>query len=196
MPSLLPQLASDHRQRLLGAMADAVRDDGLERATVASVVARARTSRRTFYEHFADRDECFLELFDLVGARLMAAISEAAEQSGDASQRVRAAVGAFVAALASDPALARACLRDTPTIGRRGDERIRAVDRRWAELIVAISAETAAEDPRVRPLPIEVAVVITGGLRNLTARVLDDGGDVRRLEEIGADVTARLLVAG
>jgi AcrR family transcriptional regulator len=84
MPSLLPQLASGHRQRLLGAMAEAVREDGLENVTVAAVVARARTSRRTFYEHFSDREECFLELFDLVGERLIALIAEAASSPGEA----------------------------------------------------------------------------------------------------------------
>ncbi|MGK2938338.1 MAG: helix-turn-helix domain-containing protein [Solirubrobacteraceae bacterium] len=41
-------------------MAAAIQERGLAASTVADVVRHARASRRTFYEHFRDRDDCYL----------------------------------------------------------------------------------------------------------------------------------------
>jgi AcrR family transcriptional regulator len=53
---------SGFRRRLLDAMAVAVRDRGYQDSTVADVVRHARTSRRTFYEHFTSKQDCFITL--------------------------------------------------------------------------------------------------------------------------------------
>ncbi len=53
-----------HRDRLIAAMAASIEAKGYRETTVADVVRLARTSRRTFYEHFVDRESCFLALFD------------------------------------------------------------------------------------------------------------------------------------
>ena len=53
-----------HRERLIAAMATAIEVNEYRETTVADVVRLARTSRRSFYEQFEDRDACFLALFD------------------------------------------------------------------------------------------------------------------------------------
>jgi AcrR family transcriptional regulator len=58
------QLADVQRARLLSAMVAVAGERGAPNATVAQVVAHAGVSRRTFYELFADREECFLAAFD------------------------------------------------------------------------------------------------------------------------------------
>ena len=51
------------RERMLDAMARAVAAKGYAKVTVADVVALAGVSRRTFYEHFADKEQCFLATY-------------------------------------------------------------------------------------------------------------------------------------
>src|SRR5689334_1416421 len=96
-PSLLPPPeTSDHRERLLVGMADAIRERGnFASTTVAEIVARARTSRRTFYEHFMDREACFLALADEISEGLMATIAAAAGGDGTFTARVDRALAAY-----------------------------------------------------------------------------------------------------
>ena len=58
-------------------MSESVADKGYRDTTVADVVRIARTSRRSFYEHFDDRDACYLALFDAVNDALMAEVAAA-----------------------------------------------------------------------------------------------------------------------
>src|SRR3954463_3168983 len=57
-------VAESQRERLLVAMADAVAEKGYAHAAVADVIERAGVSRRTFYEHYANKEECFLAAYD------------------------------------------------------------------------------------------------------------------------------------
>src|ERR1700739_1979194 len=66
-----------HRERLIAAMAASIEEKGYRDTTVADVVRLARTSRRNFYEHFADRDACFLALFDATNEAMMVQIADA-----------------------------------------------------------------------------------------------------------------------
>ena len=55
------EVLASQRGRMIAAMAETVAAKGYAATTVADVVARAGVSRKTFYEHFADREECFLD---------------------------------------------------------------------------------------------------------------------------------------
>src|SRR5690348_16174648 len=66
-----------HRERLIAAMAASIVEKGYRDTTVADVVRLARTSRRSFYEHFEDRDACFLALFDTTNDVMMDEIAAA-----------------------------------------------------------------------------------------------------------------------
>ena len=65
-PGGLPrrQVTQIQRSRMLAAAAEAVEDVGYARMTVAQVISRARVSRKTFYDVFADREDCFLAAFE------------------------------------------------------------------------------------------------------------------------------------
>ena len=52
-----------HRARLTGGLAAAIAEKGYAAVTIADVVRHARVSKRTFYEHFADKEACFLALY-------------------------------------------------------------------------------------------------------------------------------------
>jgi AcrR family transcriptional regulator len=183
-----------HRDRLLEAMADAVRDVGLPGATVAEVVRRARTSRRTFYEHFVDRETCFLALFDAYSERLLETIAQAAAEARDArwEERVDRAMAAYLAAVAHDPELTAVLLRETPALGPDGARRAQAMGEHWAEVLSRLVAEASDDPDGPRPLSTEAAIVITGGFRDLALVTLEAGRDPRELRQVGTDLIRRI----
>src|ERR1700688_397971 len=65
-PSRMPrsQVTEIQRGRMLASAVDAVDEVGYARMTVAQVITRARVSRKTFYDVFADREDCFLAAFE------------------------------------------------------------------------------------------------------------------------------------
>src|SRR5213596_3561078 len=93
------------RERMLDAMARAVAAKGYAKVTVSDVVALAGVSRRTFYEHFSDKEECFLESYT-TGARAVAAdLAATVRASGRTDWHDRVSVGmhAYTRILAANP---------------------------------------------------------------------------------------------
>ena len=180
------------RGRLLVAMGDAVRDAGLPRATVAEVVRRARTSRRTFYEHFEDRETCFLALFDAYSEQLLETVAHAAAGDDPWEERVDRAMAAYLAALALDPELTRSLLRETPALGAQGARRMQAMSDRWAQVLSRLVQEASGDEHGPRPLSTEAAIVITGGFRDLALVTLEQGRDPLELRPIGTDLIRRI----
>lgn len=106
--SLSPEAVSaDQRDRMLAAMAVALEEHGYAQTTVAQVLKGAGVSRRTFYEQFADKDDCLLAAYEEAEGRVWAAAAEAAAGSDPWQQRVRAALGAVLDLFAVEPATAR-----------------------------------------------------------------------------------------
>ena len=66
---------ADRRARLTAGLADAIAEKGYAAATIADVVRHARVSKRTFYEHFADKEACFLALYSESSDELLALIA-------------------------------------------------------------------------------------------------------------------------
>src|SRR3954451_4843452 len=92
---------ASQRGRMVGAMADAVAAKGYAATTVADGVARAVVSRKTFYEHFRDKEECFLAAFD-TGVDLLLDTIVAAHPEGDDGSwidLIRARVRAYLGTL-------------------------------------------------------------------------------------------------
>jgi len=102
-------VAADQRQRMLAGMAGALAEQGYARATVSDVLERAKVSRRTFYEQFADKDECLYAAYDDAERRAWVTVAEAvaATPAPDWPGRVHAALAAFLDFVAAEPDTAR-----------------------------------------------------------------------------------------
>ncbi len=98
------------RSRLLAGAAATIDELGYPRATVGQITARARVSRRTFYQMFANRDECFAAVLDEVVAVVGAELAAADLERLPWRERVRAGVWTILAFLDREPALARVCV--------------------------------------------------------------------------------------
>jgi AcrR family transcriptional regulator len=96
------------RERLLVAMLGAVAELGYRSTNVQDVIERAGVSRPTFYEHFANKDACFIAAFDTSAQRLRDQVATAAEEGGDVwRDRIRLGFVALLAFAAAEPEAAR-----------------------------------------------------------------------------------------
>jgi AcrR family transcriptional regulator len=179
-------------------MATSIEQRGYRETTVADVVRIARTSRRTFYQHFEDRDTCFLALFDAVNDQTMEQIADAVRPERPIGEQVDSALWAYIDNVSTHPALYRSFVRELPGLGQAGADRQLAVIERFAQLLIDLveSGRRAQPDLMARPLSMDAAIMIVGGLRELAVISLQHGRDVRELPaSAGAMVKAILTGA-
>jgi AcrR family transcriptional regulator len=132
--------AAWQRARMFHAIVRAVSEKGYAKVTVADVVGLAGVSRRTFYEHFNDAEDCFVEAYDAATRVILAEVESAVRDAylEDWHDRFEVAIGAYLGALASDPAVARACLVDTVGAGPRAVDARRHVYAQFAAQMRAL----------------------------------------------------------
>lgn len=96
------------RERLIAAILNAVADLGYLETNVQDVIDRAGVSRPTFYEHFSNKEDCFLAAFDTSAERLQKKIDGAARKGGAVwRDRVRYALEALLRFATREPDIAR-----------------------------------------------------------------------------------------
>jgi AcrR family transcriptional regulator len=93
------------RARMLTSAVQVVSERGYGQMSVARVTGRAGVSRRTFYELFENREECFLAAFEDAVAEMSAVALQAYEHEGSWRERVRAALGALLEFLDDQPSV-------------------------------------------------------------------------------------------
>jgi AcrR family transcriptional regulator len=105
---LLPSfVAANQRERILSAVAEATAELGYADMSVEAIIARAGVSRRTFYEHFKNKEDAFLAAYDAAVHEIIRQVQRAYLQQAIALERLRAGIGAFLQFLASEPKIAR-----------------------------------------------------------------------------------------
>jgi AcrR family transcriptional regulator len=96
------------RERLIAGMLRAASELAYRETNVQDVIERAGVSRPTFYEHFANKEDCFLTAFDATAARLRARVASAARKGGDDwRSRSRFGLEAVLHFTAAEPDAAR-----------------------------------------------------------------------------------------
>jgi AcrR family transcriptional regulator len=120
------QLVEIQRSRLLSAAVKAVEELGLTDATVAHITSRARVSRRTFYELFANREECLTAMLEEIVGLIREEIEAAGAVELPWCEQVRAGLWAILSFLDREPALAQVCVvqssRGGPAVLKRREE--------------------------------------------------------------------------
>ncbi len=105
-------VAEIQRARMIAALVEVARERGASGVTVANIVARSGVSRRTFYELFEDREDCFLAGFDLAVQGAARRVLPAYEARGTWRERVRAGLGALLEYLDDEPGMGALCVVD------------------------------------------------------------------------------------
>jgi AcrR family transcriptional regulator len=158
------------RERLLAGLRSAANRDGYARATVSAVIAEAGVSRPTFYEHFSDRDDCFLAALADAQQRLLAEVRASVEQQPP-ERAIAASIGALIDFASREPALAR-FLMNEPMAG--GPPLLDARDRGIAAIERVIERRYARADP-ASAIPDFSARMLLGGAHRLLATRLRRG---------------------
>ena len=133
------------RERLLRAAALEFAEVGYAGASSESISRRAGMSKATFYEHFANKEECMLALFDLGTELVQREMAEAARNArvGDARERMKAGTRAFLGALAQHPEFAQTLLVEIIGAGPRAAQRRDQVLQAFADVLDAENAAAA-----------------------------------------------------
>lgn len=184
------------RRRLLDGLAASIAERGYRDTTVADIVRHARTSKRTFYDHFSTKEQCFVELLDATNEDLVTTLRDAVDPQADWPVQVRQAVAAYVHAIETDPALTLSWIRELPSLGEGARPMLRAGFGRLTRAIVELTANPGFRSAGLTPLSGEAAVILVGGLRELTAQTVEDGQPMTQLIEPVVAVVSALLCAG
>ena len=160
------------RERLLRAAAREFADRGYAGVSSESISRRAGMSKATFYEHFANKEECMLALFDMGAEVVQAAMAEAAGNApvGDARERVRAGTRAFLSALAEHPDFAQTLLVEIIGAGPRAAQRRDQILQAFAAVVDAENAAAARRGLMGRFSSPHDSFAVVGAVTELVSR--------------------------
>ena len=184
---------AEFRQRLLDGLAASIVEDGYRSTTVADIVRRARTSRRTFYEHFSDKEACFVALLTDANAQMIRQISAAVDPKAPWTTQVRQAVEAWIACVESRPAITLSWIRDVPSLGTAARRLQRETMEAFATMLQTLCDTPEWRAVREAPVSRQLAIMLLGGLRELTASTVEDGGRIRDITELAVQASVALL---
>jgi AcrR family transcriptional regulator len=191
-------LADDVRSRLMFAMAQSISEKGFAQTVVADVVRIARVSRRTFYEHFEDREDCFLAVCDAFTDKAREVIAAAADPSLPWQDQARAAIEAHTALLMANPPLTRSFFFEIYSTGERGAAHHREIHRRFALQLVALSDQVRASNPELNPVPFALASMLVAGIGELAMLAMEQDSTEavsQEMNEIALGVINAVLTA-
>jgi AcrR family transcriptional regulator len=181
------------RQRLLDGLAAAIDERGYRASTVADIVRHARTSKRTFYDQFATKEQCFHELLHASVEKLGEHIRQAVDASADWQTQIRQAVEAYVGHIESTPALTLSWIRELPSLDAAARPSQRRNTQLLTSLLVDLSDTPAMRNADLPPLTQAKALILVGGLRELTAQAVEDGHSVRDIVEPAVQASIAML---
>jgi AcrR family transcriptional regulator len=145
---------------LLSAAVELIQEAGYARMTVAQVVNRAGVSRKTFYEVFADREDCFLAAFEQTHSQAWRAATEACGSESGWRGRVRSGLGRLLVLMEEEPGLAKLWIIEAQVAGERVLQRRAAALQQFANVIhQGRSAATGQHEP-----PDVTALGVVGGV--------------------------------
>ncbi len=173
--SLAREVDEIQRARVLAALQEIVVEEGFPAAAVARIVARVGISRRTFYELFSDREDCFLAAFDAALAQFAARGVPAFLAPGRWSDRIRAALTAGLELLDEAPDLGALCIVHTLNAGPRTRERRARVVRRLVDAVDAVDEGRHEAPSPARPRSRLTAEGIVGAVLSILYTRLVDG---------------------
>lgn len=174
-PSSATRERADFRRRLLLGLEQSIREIGLQQTQIGDIVRNARTSNRTFYECFSDKEACFAELIDEWGRETRVAVLAAIDLEARWDQRIDQAVDAYIGVLASKPELTVTVTRELPALGTRGAKLQEEDIDRYVRLLTEMTRKLATSDPAVTPVDTWTASMLIGGVAEVLDRANREG---------------------
>lgn len=173
---------SSHRTRLLQGMAQAVGDKGYADTTIADVVREAGVSRRTFYQNFATKAECFIALYEAASRNTLAVLREAIDPRHEWQTQLDLALVAYLGSMARNPALLRSLSMEILGLGAAGMAARRRVNQELCRFVLQV-VNKGSGCSRKPPLTPELALAVVGGINELVLQAIERGraGQLKQL---------------
>lgn len=149
--------------------------EGYADVTVAQIVGRAGVAKPTFYEHFKDKSDCFVQLIGLYFQQLTGSILAALDHDATVEQRIHQGIAAFVEFVAENDDRARVVLIESAAAGRASAERVADAHEMLAQFYESLRFESIEVNPDLKPLSRVRARGIVGALNEATTSVLRVG---------------------
>ncbi|NKY48807.1 TetR/AcrR family transcriptional regulator [Nocardia vermiculata] len=168
-------LGAAPRGRIIDAMVECVGARGYSATTLTDIVGSAHVSRSTFYEHFENKEHCFVEAVhagaDIVRARIADELAEL-PATADPRQRLETVITTFCAVVATEPDFSRLILVDSLLVGEAASRfRDLAVDY-FAFLYGSFHHQARQIDPELREVPDASIALVPDAIAERTRRVL------------------------
>ncbi len=162
------------RARICEAMAQAVAERGYSAVTVSDVVSAARISRRTFYEQFEDKEDCFVETYRIGCENGIAQIDDALRglDHPDWRTHLRVSLDTYASILAAEPHFARVLLIDVLGAGPRALDMRERVLADYVAHYRGLCQRARAEEPDLPGVPDEFLRALVGGIAELVQQCL------------------------
>lgn len=167
---------ASQRGRLIAAFVELAAERGFDRLTIIDIVTRAGTSKRTFYEHFTDKEDCLLQAFDTFRDILVTAVVAQAGPVEDPIERIRVGVRSYLGVLGEFPDFTRLFLSESMSAGDQLADRWVASTEQFAALIHEWRDESRREHPEVPELSVLRAKIVVAGLNELICMTVHSEG--------------------
>ncbi|MGH8494273.1 MAG: TetR/AcrR family transcriptional regulator [Moraxellaceae bacterium] len=184
----------DHRGRILAGLAAALERLSLAELYTDDIAREASVSKRTFYEHFANKEACFLALYKENSARILAVLRTAVVLPElPMLERINRGTEAYLAVMQSQAPLMKRLYIDILKLGDEGMQAKRHVVQQFADLLIGLYEEERQRLPGMPVLKPELVLGVIAGLNELILFKIEDGeaGQLMELVE-----TSRLMILG
>lgn len=181
---------SEHRRRLLQAMASMAATKGLAAVTIADVVGEAGVSKRTFYEHFESKDACFLELYQAVSMNALKTLRDSVSAERPWQQQLEQALQAYLTHMAANPELLRTLFIEIHHLGVAGERARRDV----MDALASFMVETLGRGPGESAIDEGLALAAVGGINELVLQAIEQGrvAELPAMTPVASEVVRRL----
>ena len=172
-------VVQNQRERIITALVDTVAERGYKATRVSDITKAATVSRRTFYEHFSDKEDCFLAAHEMIANHILESMKAATEVFDDWPQQVRAALATMLRFLSAEPELARVYAFEPIAAGGK------IAARHTASMQGLIEILKAGRPVHVgaHPLPEVTEETLVGGIHSMIVREIIAGrtGELEKL---------------
>lgn len=186
-PTVLPRgphgLARDvvlasQRGRLLSAFVALAAERGVAAVTISDIVREAGTAKRTFYEHFRDKDDCFLQAFEVASELMVGTVVDTVAAEPDPVRRIDVGARAYLDALVAHPEFTKLFLTHMRAGGPQLAQRWTAWVQTLTDVLVAWRAESRVTHPELAELtPLQATAAISAVNEIVSITLLREGID-------------------
>lgn len=167
--------STTHRNRILDSLETCLDTKSFRDITLTDITTAAHISRRTFYEHFTNKDECLLALSEETSAQIMKTILTSFSAVDSWQDKVEKISHAYLEEIQNRTVLMRALYIELGALGFEGQSLRRKVADVFAEFLCNQVTLHKMKGENLSEISHDVGVIIVSGINQLILnRLLDD----------------------